>query len=132
MPDKEILKITNRSYLKLSSLRGFIADDTISMTNTSIMAMLFNHRPHPDLMILSAIFFNKVMIKTGYESNKVELGSEIDSVIDSVEEWYGENLKDCDRAADRLTKQVKRISFQVYSATNNNNQINYWLKPSQS
>jgi hypothetical protein len=62
----------------------------------------------------------------------VELGSEIDSVIDSVEEWYGENLKDCDRAADRLTKQVKRISFHVYSATNNNNQINYWLKPSQS
>jgi len=39
----------------------------------------------------------------------VELGSEVDSIIDSVEEWYGENLKDCGRAEDRLNSQVERM-----------------------
>merc|ERR1712227_398851 len=39
----------------------------------------------------------------------VELGSEIDSVFDSVEEWYGESLKDCGRAETRLEKQVQRM-----------------------
>ena len=53
------------------------------------------------------------MIKAGYESNQVELGSELDSVFDSVEEWYGESLKDCGRAETRLEKQVSRISLQA-------------------
>jgi len=39
----------------------------------------------------------------------VELGSELDSVFDSVEEWYGESLKDCGRAEKRLEKQVGRM-----------------------
>merc|ERR1712176_226299 len=39
----------------------------------------------------------------------VELGSELDSVFDSVEEWYGESLKDCGRAEQRLEKQVRRM-----------------------
>ena len=53
------------------------------------------------------------MIKTSYESNQVELGSELDSVFDSVEEWYGESLKDCGRAEIRLERQVSRISLQA-------------------
>ena len=42
------------------------------------------------------------------------MGSELDSVFDSVEEWYGESLKDCGRAEQRLEKQVRRISFQAF------------------
>ena len=83
-------------------------------------------KPHPKDITL--VYKHVIDNETGYESNKVELGSEIDSVIDSVEEWYGENLKDCGRAENRLERQVLRISFQVlFRNNNNNNQINYYF-----
>lgn len=79
------------------------------MTDTSIMT-IYKIIDHIRTMILSATHW---IIKASYESNQVELGSELDSVFDSVEKWYGESIKDCGRAEIRLEKQVTRISFQA-------------------